>query len=285
MITSGLPLEEFNQNANRIEEFVHSESSLSHYLGLLLDALRETVELKKLNGNLIKPAEFDQLVEDLYARIYEHVVRELDARASDAHNRARMRIDRLMAATGSLREAQVQEARDHPSPPSTKPSAPYSTRKTISKIEIRKRAEALLVKPATTATPPPLRAGQSTASAAPAPPVQHSGSKSLQSRDGVAAKDQAESGPGSLHESADDESELTEIDPSEDEEPVSLFPGLVGKGGKSEKGEETETDENNEDDTEADEDEGNTGVDENEDAMDADQASGDEVHDGSKSGA
>ena len=134
-----LPYAVFAQNAARLEQWAHSRLALNHPT---LDLLRETIELKKLNGNLMRATLIDDLIGDAYARIYEQVVPELVAKADEAENRERMRIDRMLMASDAGGPDQVIRSNT----PSDQ--APTTTRlKTIGRTEVRKRAEALVARP------------------------------------------------------------------------------------------------------------------------------------------
>ena len=220
-----VPYEVFTQNANRLEEWAHSEAAQGH---ATLDLLREGVELKKLNGSLMRAPLLDDLIADAYARIYEQVVPELVAKADEVENRERMRIDRMLMASDA--GSADQAARSN----TPSDQAPTTTRlKTIGRTEVRRRAEALVARPN---TGPPARGR-------PPGPKAAAASRSVNDKGAEEAADEkptVESAPPSLHDSADDESELTDIDDVEDDEPKDdepkaseavrpLFPGLKAR--------------------------------------------------------
>ena len=240
-----LPYDQFIQNANRLEAWAHSQLSLSNPM---LEVLKETIELKKLNGNLIKSALMDDLIGDIYAKIYEDIVPDLVARAGEAENRERMRIDRMLMNN------------DAPTPEGSTSGAAQtasSRPKTIGRTEVRRRAEALVAKMGTTVQQGRLKASTIATLAPPetSPTLQ---SKRLQIKEESSKDTAISSVPGSVHDSADDESELTDIEEEEEEEkevekddeeeskvvrPAPLFPGLVGKQEEAEKPEEDDEDE------------------------------------------
>ena len=240
-----LPYEVFTQNAARLEEWAHSPEAKEHET---LDHLREVIELKKLNGNLMRPTLLDDLIGDTYARIYEQVVPGLAARAAAAaaalENRDRMRIDQFLTASDAADGAEQAARAGTPGD-----QAPTTSRlKTIGRTEVRRRAEALVAKPN---AGPPAR-GRPAASSTVSTEPKAGAAKG--SSEPSAGKDVAESAPPSVHDSADDESELTDIDEEEEEpkveeeeEPAPMFPGLRKNSGpaadaqgdeKSEKGED-----------------------------------------------
>ena len=218
-----LPFEIFTLNANRLETWAHSSSSSTEPA---LDLLRETIELKKLNGNLMKSTLIDDLIGDTYARIYETVVPDLVAKAGEAENRERMRIDRMLMSS-DLPQQNIQVSDGQPAAPS-RPKA-------IGRTEVRRRAEALVSKIVVPPVQARGRASMGTTSVAIA--VQVPANKHLATKDDAAVNDAISSVPGSVHDSADDESELSDIEEEEQEppehEPALLFPGLLRAGGES----------------------------------------------------
>ena len=218
-----IPFEVFTLNANRLETWAHSQLSLGHPTLLLL---QEAIELKKLNGTLIDKVPFDDLIGDLYARIYEQVVPELIAKAGEAENRERMRIERMLMDSESSQPG-----------PEKGENAPTSGRtKTISRTEVRRRAEALVMRPGAMTG----RGKGATAAAeqASTPRDRRKSEAKPLPADVQAVQSEAENA-GSLQDSADDESELTDIEEEEEEEGEEeaeeeqrnlLFPGLAPQG-------------------------------------------------------
>ncbi len=127
------------------------ESSSSHPV---LDVLREAAELKKLNGNLLKPAPFDDLVADTFARLYELVMPELlekmNERAEQAQSsRDRMSVDNVMNLDGAsdVLSSGLLNQGGPPAPAPTKQRI-----KAITKRELLRKADFILSKPAEKAT-------------------------------------------------------------------------------------------------------------------------------------
>ena len=246
-----IAFETFSANAARLERWAHAQQDERH---VLLDMLREVLELKKLNSTLMKPGILDDLIGDTYACIYEQIIPGLLAASAQAENRDRMRVDHLLTNPDPP-AATTTEA----SPVPTDTGGEQTTTKTRAKIvgrqEVRKRAEGLIVKPPPIPMPKPRLI-----TAVPTPPLpSHIANPTagvVEADSGV--KDVASSGAGSVHDSADDESELSEIDDGEelgreggepgggaevsrsgegdgpDEEEAEetikpLFPGLVGR--------------------------------------------------------
>lgn len=129
-----MTFEHFTLNAGRLEAWAHSQLSLTN---TKLPLLQEVAELKKLSGTLLEKGPFEELMMDIYACLFESVVPELIARAGEAQNRERMRIDRMLMDTGTNQSDQVSVAGAN-----TAPSRP----KQISKTEVRRRSEALVTR-------------------------------------------------------------------------------------------------------------------------------------------
>lgn len=172
-----------------------------------MDLLREAVEFKKLNNNLMKVTMFEDLTADIYARLYEENKHRFIEQANE-ENRGRMKVDHLLMNTDG--------AADVPTPPTSAPASeapvPRGRTKGISRRDIQKRAEAIVMRHArpaitkTAATP----VEEERFPAAPIVRVPSIGSiRGLMTGTASAAQDSV---PASLHESADDESELSEID-------------------------------------------------------------------------
>lgn len=243
MVFKTLPHTNFLLNADRLEAWAHTAPTSP-----ILDLLRETIELKKLNSNLMKSGAIEDLIGDTYAHLYERVVPDLVAKSNTEENRVRMRVDHLLMDT----------SHENPSP-DDKPSnlitaaAPKQPRlKSISRREIQRKAEALVL--AKAVPPPP----SSNLSSAPANPkvlttVEISGrerdpsgqslkiSAILAIRENEDAGRDISSAAGSVHDSADDESELSEVDEKPNNGGLRvLFPGLVGARDKGDDDREEE---------------------------------------------
>lgn len=207
----------FVSNADRLETWAHLPSTESS----MIDILKEAIELKKTNGNLMKPAVIEDLIADIYAHLHDTVVPGLIARSNEEESRGRMRVDHLMNVE--------RPAAKTPSPdPAGKAEdvAPARQRiRGVGRREIQKRAEALTNKPsapqtvAKTAKTPPLEMDLPT----PRSVIQ----VVIQQNEPI--KDNS-SVPGSVHDSADDESELSEVDEAfETAQTGPMFPNLEVK--------------------------------------------------------
>ena len=272
----------------------------------LIVLLREISELRKLNNSLMKVILIDDLICDTFACLYEQVVPDLIVKSNDEENRDRMRVDHLM-------NSDVPSI-DAPSPaPSnqgtSEQAAPRSRPKIVSRREILRKAEVLVnIKP----VPPPTNRPPTTAISVLVPskdlssPLPNPTELAISDAFGAGDvnKEIPSSVPGSVHDSADDESELSDIeevaeievnaeegshadkDDAVEEVPEEtppavppMFPGLIGRsgiegdetGGEDEEEEVVEEDRNDDDkDVEMVEGEGEGEGDEEEEEEDVD---------------
>ena len=193
----------------------------------------------------MKTTLIDDLVGDTFALLYETVVPDLIAKSNDEENRDRMRVDHLLMNP----EASPAAANaNSPAPPLPLPGQafadqPATTRprpKGVGRRDIQKKAESLVSRSAI-----PTPATFSSSSKPSKPPT--SVPTALQPLDtvipptdaapdggGAAREKDISSVPGSVHDSADDESELSDIEEeaetgvmTKDETP--MFPGLLGR--------------------------------------------------------
>ena len=107
-----------------------------------LELLRDAVELKKLNNGLIKPTLFEDLVADVYARLYQQNLPRLVEQTAE-ENRERMKVDHLLMSNEGGAEASTPGT---PAPPSEAPPVPRGRTKGIARRDIQKRAEAIVAK-------------------------------------------------------------------------------------------------------------------------------------------
>lgn len=227
--------EEFQVNAARIEAWTQKPDTRC----LHLDTLRDGLEYKKLNTGLLHPSITEQCIADIYAMIYESNAKILEAKENDEEKRIRMRLDNILASSVPA-EAATSKGGDA----AQDPMAMYKRKPTmITHREIIRRAEALMIKPAPIATPKPVSrslpfVGESSRSPAIAVVIPQA-DVALQHapREVISVPDS----PLSVHDSADDESELTDMEGSvaeddgaqeveEDEKGVRgrQFPNLFG---------------------------------------------------------
>jgi len=215
--------ETFQLHAARLETYVHSQQTTPP----LLDILREAIELKKLNNNLFRPINlFEDLIRDIYAHLYDNIIPRVMKNDAAEENRVRMRVDNILTnPTPAVVETPPPDAQGGEQP--RKSGARYVTPR-----EIVRKAEAIAAKPAPTvpakvlkplAPAPSMEIGAVPPSDAPRLAV-------VIHTDG--ANDVGSSVPGSVHDSADDESELSEVDEDQPSDVVKaripMFPNLLG---------------------------------------------------------
>ena len=252
-----LSSEVFTTNTAHLETWAHSlnPSSSPSIAESTLGILREAIELKKLNANLAKVGPVDDMIGDSFARLYELIVPDLLIKLNVQENRDRMRINMFLMNTD------VPSVADPPAPsvPVQGQDLPLarSRSRIVTRKEIGRRAEAVAAKPIV-----PLSIAKSKPVVC-VPAQVRSDESAVQTidkylvRKGEGVKEIPSSVPGSVHDSADDESELTEIEEEEDavvmdqeeeeeqkQKQKLIFPGLVqeekGSGDDNETAEELE---------------------------------------------
>ncbi|KAL9600690.1 MAG: hypothetical protein Q9219_003020 [cf. Caloplaca sp. 3 TL-2023] len=201
----------FVQNADRLEAWAHLPTTDLP----VLDILKEAIELKKTNANLMKPAVIEDFIADAYAHLHLTIVPELIAKSNEEESRGRMRVDHLMNTENQ------PTSTPSPGPAGNLEDATPARQRIrgVGRRELQKRAEALVNKPAAaqipvknTKTPPPVNGPQTPRS-----------SIQVVIKHNSPVKENS-SVPGSVHDSADDESELSEV--SATSKPRPLFPNL-----------------------------------------------------------
>ena len=227
MLFQGMHPDVYAARATRLEAWMHMQSTNPP----IVDILREAIELKKLNNNLFKSTLFEDLIRDIYAHLYESIVPGLIAQDAVEENRVRMSVDNIL----------TNQAPTVETPPVDFSAAQAEQQKSrarwLTQRELVRRAEAIAAKPAPTVPAKVLKA------LAPSPMSSKEQSKQLGQSGSTPAlavvidleKDNASSVPGSVHDSADDESELSEVDEEVADsklmeasaERPALFPGLL----------------------------------------------------------
>jgi hypothetical protein len=285
--------DQFVANAARLETHAHDPQTSN----LVLDILRDAVELKKLNNSLMKGPLIDDLIVDCYASLYQNFALPLQSddmvdpegstiplqSVSDVRKRELMRLGNILTAQadgnaelpGFCEPPTTQRPPAHsgiPAPP-TKSARP----KTVTRREVLRKAEGLIVRPPPIKTPTILKhlilPRQSVTAEAQSPsdkqprssptiephsntvglglgPVEGSRVADLVREDADGAQSANSSRPGSVYDSADDESELSELEeianaldddvaegeeqdkaPKQSSTPAVLFPGLAPRTG------------------------------------------------------
>ena len=221
------PSEDFSSIADALETRCNDPST-SHPA---LDCLREASELKKLNANLVKSAAIDDLIIDAWATLFLCVGVNLPRVAppppsptNEPRTHGPMSLNNLvsnMDGAGSMMHFA-------PLPEIARPRS-----KGVSRREILRRAEAAVTRAPEALRPfAPSRARLSDQSMAMGTNIRSPLTGPVQLRATAALREQEtneggieSSAPGSLHDSADDESDLSDV-PDVEEEPQAMFPNL-----------------------------------------------------------
>ncbi|KAK4494026.1 hypothetical protein PRZ48_015212 [Zasmidium cellare] len=224
-----------------------------------LDVLREVQELKKINQGLMKPGAIDDLIGDSYAQLFNTVGKSLwdDERRAKREEDAKREAEKpppqvlspprnpMMSLTHLMNVDGSSDAPPNPQPVPANPpaagalppaeAAPARRKIGVGRREIRACAELCVQKEKAKSQSSNDTTAQKIASA---PRLQV-----LIERDRSALSGEASvntSAPGSIHDSADDESELSELEEADDEAepedsvekeddilPRPIFPGLA----------------------------------------------------------
>jgi hypothetical protein len=250
-VFKSIPHEEFEILSERLSAWI-ADPTIEHKA---LDALRETLELKKTNANQMKPAPIDDLINDAWAVLYTEIARTLPGPdpatmsvsntqtdgASDQGMPQRMGPMSLNNLVMDMNGTQINV------PVTFAGSEPSRPRKIgINRREILRKAEMAINR-----IPEPPRAIAPASVVAKTPVLGSNvgqeqenggnGSGRLEvppaaGGDGDGEKRDESSERGSLHDSADDESDLSDVPEMEDVEPQMIFPNL-GKKDDGEGGE------------------------------------------------
>ena len=184
-----------------------------------LDTLRDAIEFKKLNNNLLKSSFIEECIGDIYAVIYESNAEILKLRETDEEKRTRMRVDNILTSTTSnegVSEAGANELSGADGTLVQDSMAMYRRKPTsITHREIIRRAEALMVKPPPIVTPKAaVKTLPSLSEAGKSPVVAVIIPTQYTAKEAISVPDS----PASIHDSADDESELSDIEDEGDDD-------------------------------------------------------------------
>ncbi|KAJ5290188.1 uncharacterized protein N7443_010441 [Penicillium atrosanguineum] len=127
--------EEFSTKTARLESLTQLVAESQP----LLELIRDSLELKKLNNNLMKVTMFEDLVADLYARIYELNMPQLTEQVND-ENKEKMKVDHLLMGGDATTEASTPAS----SAPAADTPAPRGRTKGIARRDIQKRADTIV---------------------------------------------------------------------------------------------------------------------------------------------
>lgn len=286
IVFKSIPYPTFVLNAERLQAWAQSTAPTHS----ILELLREVVELKKLNANLIKPGPIEELVGDTYALLYTTMVPDLVAKSNTEENRVRMRVDHLL--TDSVNE-KVPLVNGHTLDLTTPGVAPKQGRaKSVNRREIQRRAESLVLVKAPVPLPTSNVRTSSDSKILAAVEIPEKGEVSRLSNVNetlLTVKEREDGGkdigsiPGSLHDSADDESELSDVEEMMEVEPGPriMFPGLLGsRDARAKRGEEGGEEEEEEDEEEEEEEDGREEEEKGEEEHDAQRLEQGEEEDG-----
>ena len=237
------------------------------------DALRESIELKKLNSNLMKSTPIDDMINDAWAVLYTQVATQLPGPSLESIHRAQldaaadsapapramgpMSLNNLVMNMDSaqitvpvtyagssegarprklgvgrrevLRRAELAVNRV---PEAPRPLLPSRPRNSVSETP----ASLLLSSNAQAASQEPERSPSETRAGIPVRPQSKEGGREGKNESARADREDS-SAPGSVHDSADDESDLSDVPDMDD----NMFPGLMNRAVGSSGGEGTST--------------------------------------------
>ena len=239
----------FVQNADRLETWTQQPSTTATKAPEL-DLMREAIELKKTNANLMKPAVIEDFIADVYASLFQRMTPELIGLENEEESRSRMRVDHLM----NFEKPAASTPSPDPAGKADDIAPPRQRIRGVGRKELQKRAEALMIRPATTqaVTKTPKSPAPPSSEL---PPTPRSTIQVVINQRGP--RNDNSSIPGSLHDSADDESELSDVgDAPDSAKATPLFPDLGdSKSGADEEGRDGSDrgDERGEDDVDAEE--------------------------------
>lgn len=219
--------EEFSTKTARLEGL----SQLAPESQPLLELIRDSLELKKLNNNLMKVTMFEDLVADLYARVYELNMPLLIEQVNE-ENKEKMKVDHLLM-TG---DATTETSTPATSLPASDAPAPRGRTKGIARRDIQKRADTIVnlkLGPRTavakfaaaTESEQPSPAQHDHNAAGPTSAPQEQGKQASATEDSTGVQ---QSAADSARDSGDESglSDSEESKPKEPEERKPLFPNL-----------------------------------------------------------
>jgi hypothetical protein len=247
-IFKGIPADEFEVFSDRLGLWM-ADPEMKHPA---LDALREATELKKLNANQMKSTPIDDLINDCWAQLYTQVAKALPGTDPSSLHQAQMdgtNVAYPPRPTGPMSLNNLVMNMDGapiPVPFTIAGSEPVRPRKIgVSRREVLRRAEAAVNRapeaPRALA-PHPRHADPSSSLTIGSNGPQNGSSESVsraeaplrqrgQKRNGNDGEREDSSAPGSVHDSADDESDLSDVPDIDDVEGAMIFPNLMKRDG------------------------------------------------------
>lgn len=137
-VFKGVSLDDFTLFSGRLDIWCQNSSKEE---APMIELLRDAVELKKLNGTVIKSGMFDDLVADIYAQLYEKTLPQFVEQVAGEENRERMKVDHLLMAGESADGAETPPATTSAQAPAPRPRVKGVTRK-----EVQRKADAIVAK-------------------------------------------------------------------------------------------------------------------------------------------
>lgn len=249
-VFKGISTEEFDLFSDRLTQWI-ADPNMTHPA---LDALRETIELKKLNANTMKSAPIDDMINDAWAALYTQVGKSLPGPdPSVAQAQPDGPADTRMSLNNLVMNMDGSPASGVPVP--VEPARPRKIG--ISRREVLRRAEGAITRapepPRPLAPGPQPRPSPSLILGSNTVPSRNDTSSSTKKTE-VSAKQVIEKAgdgtprsgngtprngtpdgeereeseaPGSVHDSADDESDLSDVPDMDDAESAMIFPNLI----------------------------------------------------------
>lgn len=270
-VFKSVPHEDFDMFSDRLQDWI-TDPTKSHPA---LDALRETVELKKLNAGMMKTTPMDDMINDAWAALYSQVATQLPGPSPSSLQRAQM--DGVTDAPAprplgpmslnnlvmNMDGTQIQVPVTYAG--SSEPAGARPRKIGIGRREVLRRAELAINRVPEVQRPFVPSKPRNSISEAPSSMVLGSNAPSLvPDRQQSASEPRVEitsttqngnrneeekkearteredsSAPGSLHDSADDESDLSDVPDMDDVEQAMMFPGLMTAGSSGGEGTST----------------------------------------------
>lgn len=221
----GISQEVFDAYSERLDDSIR-DGTLSYPA---LDALRETIELKKLNNGLAKVTPIDDMINDIWAVLYIQIVK--DTPVIDPASLQQSQVDGEAAArvSGPMSLNHVLTSTDFNSSapiPSVEPPRPRKLG--INRKAVILRAEQSIMRAAEAARPVVAsRPRNSTSAVLPSnasPLISSAPRIEIPQASQQTTRREDSSAPGSVHDSADDESDLSDVPDMDD---MDMFPNLM----------------------------------------------------------
>ncbi|RFU30319.1 hypothetical protein B7463_g6002, partial [Scytalidium lignicola] len=230
-VFKGMPYDEFEVYSDRLTEWIQDPKSTIP----ALDALRESVELKKLNANQMKATAIDDIINDAWAVLITQIAKTLPgpdpATQLQLDGEAAARVQGPMSVSNLVMTLDGTPVVVPVAGPET---GPRPRKIGVGRREVLRRAEGAVNKSADAPKSSGISRGRysepgSARPVDPVGPVQKPKGFNI-GRNLDDGKGDESSAPGSVHDSADDESDLSDV-PDMDESMI--FPNLVKRDEES----------------------------------------------------